>query len=90
VSDKPPVDPDKIRRMEACSREIAGHLQKAFDMWGQISHDKEKWGFTLMIFSFSGSEFTYISNANRKDMIKTMMEFIAANPPAKTWDEQHG
>lgn len=38
----------------------------------------EGFGFSLLIFSFgkSGSMF-YTSNANRKDMIKAMKEFIA-------------
>jgi len=40
-----------------------------------------KWGFALMIFSFDGPEFTWISNAQRADMVKAMQEFISRNPP---------
>ena len=36
----------------------------------------EKCGFALMLFSFDGPEFTWISNAQRADMVKTMQEFI--------------
>jgi hypothetical protein len=85
-----PMDADKMRRMEACAREIAGHLQKAFDMWRAMGHQEEKWGFALFIFSFGGAEMTYISNSNREDMVKMLLEFIAHAPPEKTWDEQHG
>lgn len=76
------MDGDKIRSMEACGREIAQLLQNAFDRFGQQSN--EKWGFALMIFSFNGPEFTWISNAQRADMIKTMQEFINRNPPDQT------
>ena len=33
------------------------------------------WGFCLMMFQFDGDEFTYISNAQRVDMIKFLREF---------------
>jgi hypothetical protein len=36
-----------------------------------------------MIFSFDGPEFTWISNANRADMVRAMQEFIDRNPPDK-------
>jgi hypothetical protein len=92
VSDeKPPVNADKIRRMEVCCRDIAKQLQRAFDQWAAMGgEDEEKWGFALFVFSFSGAEMTYISNAQRPDMVKALQEFIARNIPAKTWDEQHG
>ena len=37
----------------------------------------EGWGFTLLIFSFGegGSTF-YLSNAQRKDMLEALQEFI--------------
>lgn len=85
-----PVNADKMRRMEACSREIATHLQTAFDMWAALGRDNEKWGFALFIFSFSGAELTYISNAQRGDMVKMLMEFLTHLPPEKTFDEQRG
>ena len=73
------MDGDKIRSMEAAGRDIAKALQRAFDGFQQGT--KEKWGFALMIFSFDGPEFTWISNAQRADMVKTMQEFISRNPP---------
>jgi hypothetical protein len=73
------MDGDKLRSMEASGREIAKSLQVAFDRFHKNSD--EKWGFALMIFSFDGPEFTWISNAQRSDMVKTMQEFISRNPP---------
>lgn len=73
------MDGDKLRGMEAAGRDIAKSLQIAFERFGAKSG--EKWGFALMIFSFDGPEFTWISNAQRADMVKTMQEFIARNPP---------
>ena len=89
MSDMRPVDPELMRRLEAAGKDIADTLDRAIKMW-TAGATEEKIGFTLMIFSFNGPEFTYISNARRDDMIKTMQEFIAANSPPMTWDEQHG
>lgn len=76
------IDPERMRFMEACSRDIAKSLQVAFDRFGQKSN--EKWGFGLFLFSFEGPEFTWISNAQRKDMVKALQEFIQRNPPDQT------
>ena len=73
------MDGDKMRFMEAAGRDIAASLGRAFEKFHQ-GHD-EKWGFALMIFSFDGPEFTWISNAQRADMVKAMQEFISRNPP---------
>jgi len=73
------MDGAKMRAMEAAGRDIANHLQVAFDRFG--AKNDEKWGFALMIFSFEGPEFTWISNAQRADMVKVMQEFISRNPP---------
>lgn len=73
------MDGDKLRSMEAAGRDIAAALGRAFEKFGQ--KNGEKWGFALMIFSFEGPEFTWISNAQRADMVKTMQEFISRNPP---------
>ena len=73
------MDGDKLRSMEAAGRDIAAALGRAFEKFGQMND--EKWGFALMIFSFNGPEFTWISNAQRADMVKTMQEFISRNPP---------
>lgn len=36
----------------------------------------EGWGFALQMFEFKGKAFFYISNADRKDMIMALKEFI--------------
>jgi pheromone shutdown protein TraB len=77
-----------MRMMEAAGRDIAVLLERAMKNFQAAGGDR--WGFALMLFSFNGGEFTWISNANRADMVKTMQEFIAENPPDMTWDEQHG
>jgi hypothetical protein len=77
------MDPEKMRSMEACGRDIAGALGRAFKKFGDKGGDG-KWGFALMIFSFDGPEFTWISNAQRADMVKAMQEFITKNPPDVT------
>lgn len=82
-----PVDPEKMRMMEAKAREIGEVLGRAVKAPGE-THGK--FGFVLMLLSYDGPEFTYISNVERAGMVKTMQEFIAANPPSLTWDEQHG
>jgi len=69
------MDPDLLRRMEAYGRETARALDKVMEAFRKRSG--EKWGFALFVFSFDGPEFTWISNANRQDMIKSLREFIA-------------
>ena len=81
-----PVDAEKMRHMEATARALAGVLDQATN----DAFKNKRLGFALFIFSFEGAELTYISNAGREQMVKTLAEFIAANPPAMTWDEQHG
>lgn len=73
------MDGDKIRSMETAAREIAKSLGIALARFE--GDGSEKWGFALMIFSFDGPEFTWISNAQRTDMVKAMQEFISRNPP---------
>jgi FPC/CPF motif-containing protein YcgG len=77
-----PMDAAKLRAMEHSGREIAKALERAFARYGEDHSDK--WGFALMIFSFDGPEFTWISNAQRADMVKAMQEFISRNPPNQT------
>lgn len=80
------IDPQKIREMEQAGREIATVLERAIKSY-QLSSG-ERWGFGLFIFSFEGPEFTWISNAQRADMVKTMQEFIARNPPDQTSEQR--
>ncbi len=66
-----PMDMDKMRRMEADARDLGRMIGDAIKQKG------EKIGFALMVFSFTGPEFTWISNAQRDDMIKALREFIS-------------
>lgn len=86
MSDLGPVDPKIMRVLEAIARELADVLDDTAN--GIFS--RKQFGYMLMIFSFKGSELTYISNSRREDVVKMMLEFITHNPPDKTWDEQHG
>jgi len=70
----------EFREIEATAREIGNVISLAIAAAGY----KGKWGFALMLFSFDGPEFTWISNAQRADMIKAMQEFIDKNPPDQT------
>jgi hypothetical protein len=64
------MDGKRMRAMEATAENIGHLLGKAIE----TSHPGA--GFALMIFSFEGPEFTYISNAQREDMLKMLEEFI--------------
>ena len=59
------MDAAKIREMEAAGRQIAKMLQNAVREYEALSG--EKCGFALMLFSFDGPEFTWISNAQRAE-----------------------
>jgi hypothetical protein len=84
-----PVDPAVMRKLEAMARELFRMLDEATG--GDLRPPNPKYGMALFLFSFGAKgELTYISNASRPEMMKMLAEFIAANPPALTWDEQHG
>lgn len=82
------MDQHKIRMMEAAAREIAALLESGMDSFRAKSGDPKRWGFALMIFSFEGPELTWISNAERADMVKAMQEFINRNPPDQTSEQR--
>lgn len=56
---------DKLKRIEADAREIA-------DVIG--AQMPKGWGFALLFFDFNGPESSWISNANRSDMVKMLRE----------------
>lgn len=63
------IDLALLHRLEKQARKLAN----------LIGYGIEKGhGFVLMVFSFDGPEMTWISNANREDMIKVLDEFKAA------------
>lgn len=81
------MDPDKIRSMEHAGRDLAKVLERVLKEY--FAKGGERWGFALMFFSFDGPEFTWISNAQRADMVKTMQEFISRNPPDQTSEQRN-
>lgn len=85
-TEKPPMDADKMRMIEHMARDAFNTLDESIG--GALN--RRELGAALFLFSFIGQELTYVSNAERPDMIKMLHEFLAANPPAMTWDEQHG
>ena len=79
-------DGDKMREIEGLCREI-GTLLK-----GAIEGSKREYGFALMVFRFDGPEFTYVSNAQRGDMVKAIREFLVRFEKGEantTWAERN-
>ena len=65
------IDIAKLHRMEKVNREVGSLIGAA------IQESGGGYGFCLFMFSFqSGTEMTWISNAQRPDMIKALKEFI--------------
>lgn len=66
-----PVNMSKLVRMEKMNRDIGKIIGAAIEDSGG------GYGFALFMFSYgSDSEMTWISNAQRPDMIKALKEFI--------------
>lgn len=62
------MDADVLRLIESKAR-VIGHI---------IGDQMPKgFGFALCLFSFHGPEFTYISNAQRADMVRALDELVA-------------
>ena len=72
----PDVDPAKMRFIEAKAREIGTLIDDAININVTGRSAKKRFGFTLILFSFDGSELTYISNAMRADMVKALDELL--------------
>ena len=69
-----PIRPEKMRQFETAARELGRVID---DVVNHVAKGSErKIGWALEIFSFDGSEFTYISNAQREDMIKLFQEAV--------------
>jgi hypothetical protein len=67
-----PIRPAVLREMESDARSLAQLLDTGLNPDGE-----RKAGFGLLIFSFEGSELTWISNAERSDMIRMFEELLA-------------
>ena len=59
-----------MRWLERMARNIGQMIGDAINRAGH------KYGFCLFLFSFNGPEMTFISNADRADMVKALEEFI--------------
>lgn len=67
-----PVDVNKLHKMERVNREVGALIGES------IKQSGGNYGFALFMFSFHDeSEMTWISNAERSDMIAAIKEFIA-------------
>lgn len=66
-----PIDPEKLRYLESRARAIAKSLDAQLH-----ATTSNRYGFALLLFSFDGSELTWISNANREDMIEALEEIL--------------
>ncbi len=60
MPDPKPIDPAKLRYLESRARALAKQIET-----GLHATSSTKYGFALLLFSFDGSELTYISNARR-------------------------
>jgi hypothetical protein len=65
------MDRDKLRQMEGSARSIGETLGRVVKKFTD-----QNVGFALFVFSFDGPEATYISNADRADMLKMLKEFV--------------
>lgn len=61
------VDQEKLERTQELTRMVGRVINSAV----------QPYGFALLIFSFEGPELSYVSNADRDDMVKVLEEFTA-------------
>ena len=71
-NDHPPIDPEEVRKLEAAARDLGEVLSRACNDFG----GPHRWGFALVLFRFDGGELSYVSNADRADMLRMFQEFI--------------
>jgi diaminopimelate decarboxylase len=79
-----------LRDLEKVAREIGRLIRHGIDN----SLGKGNVGFALLLFDFGGGgHLTYVSNANREDMLRAIAEFQETvgqkldMPPAKTGEK---
>lgn len=70
------IDPAKLRYLESRAREIARSLDGALNQSRKLTGAPKQYGFALLLFSFEGEELTWISNAERDDMIRLLEELL--------------
>ena len=81
--DRRAVDMAKLHALEEQARGIGRLIGDAIKKNPALGRN---FGFALMMFSYEGPEFTWISTAQREDMIKVLDEF-RERLIAKTADE---
>lgn len=67
-----PVDPQRLHNLETTAREIARLLDGCIQRSMHV-----RCGFAFLLFSFEGPEMTWVSNADRVDMVKALRELLA-------------
>lgn len=65
------ISKEKLRGMESNARNLAGKIDQHMSI-----ASTEHYGFALVLFSFEGPELTYVSNAERADMINALEELV--------------
>jgi len=75
------IDPKTLHDLEDSARKLG----RALDDVLNPTRPKTA-GFALLLFSFDGPELTWISNADRADMLKALGEFMT-HAEAGTLDE---
>lgn len=71
------IDPAILRTLEARAREIGRGLDDALNPTNPATGRRvRKQGFALLLFSFDGPELTWLSNADREDMIRLLEEIL--------------
>ena len=76
VPGEDPIRPELVKVMNDIARVLDGAINEA--------GCAKKFGFALMVFDFDGGGYmNYVSNAERKSMLKAMQEFIDRNNVAR-------
>lgn len=80
-----------LRNLEAKARSIGRTLDDAINPPNPANGKQDrKNGFALLLFSFEGSELTWLSNAEREDMIRLLEEMLLRFKTGRMDDFPHG
>jgi len=72
------IDPKNLRQLEAKARSIGKIIDDAINPLNPATGSRgRKKGFALLLFSFEGPELTWLSNAERDDMIRLLEELLS-------------
>ena len=66
------IDPKRLHDIEEQARSLAHVLDEVLQ-----KRLGRRTGFALLMFDFEGPELTWISNAQREDMLKALRELVA-------------